>query len=477
MAREIRISTVARLLAAALVCAALGSSWGAARAANIGKTFTYQGSLSEGTTPATGLYDFRFWLYDAAVGGSGFGPVGVEDLQVTSGVFTAELDFGSNVWGLSRQFWIEVQVRPGISTGSYTVLPRQKLTPAPLAIGLAIPHYQSVSDGGTVFTMDNSGAGDGGRFSGGGTGNLLAYGIVGSTGSAASQSAGVLGQANAASGLTIGVSGQAVASPAGTGLVGKGSATGAYVEATNANNSSVGLYAVNSGAGSAIFATGNGSSREGATIRAENNQITSGMAGYFVNNSGFATAHFKNQNTGQVLWLEQTGTGHFIQAVGPTGTKFWVDANGVTHTKVLEILGGADLSERFDVAGQAVEPGTVVSIDPAREGGLVVCHEEYDHRVAGIVSGAGGVKPGMLMGQEGTAADGAHAIALTGRVYCRASAVNGPIRPGDLLTTSAVSGCAMRMSDPARGQGAVLGKAMGSLESGEGLILVLVGLQ
>ena len=83
----------------------------------------------------------------------------------------------------------------------------------------------------------------------------------------------------------------------------------------------------------------------------------------------------------------------------------------------------------------------------------------------------------MPMGQQGTVTDGAHAVALTGRVYCRATAANGPIAPGDLLTTSDVPGHAMRVDDPTRAQGAIIGKAMGSLEKGEGLVLVMVGLQ
>jgi len=72
---------------------------------------------------------------------------------------------------------------------------------------------------------------------------------------------------------------------------------------------------------------------------------------------------------------------------------------------VLEILGGADLSEQFDVKGinetLRPSPGMVVSIDKAKPGNLVISNKAYDKRVAGIVSGAGGVNPGMLMGQEG----------------------------------------------------------------------------
>jgi hypothetical protein len=119
----------------------------------------------------------------------------------------------------------------------------------------------------------------------------------------------------------------------------------------------------------------------------------------------------------------------------------------------------------------------VVCIDPASSGNLAVSQKAYDRTVAGIVSGAGGVKPGMLMGQKGTMADGEHPVALTGRAYCRADASNGPITPGDLLTTSDVAGHAMKVTDYERAQGAILGKAMSSLEEGRGLVLVLVSLQ
>ena len=78
----------------------------------------------------------------------------------------------------------------------------------------------------------------------------------------------------------------------------------------------------------------------------------------------------------------------------------------------------------------------------------------------------------------GSVADGEHPVALTGRVYCWADASHGPIQPGDLLTTSDVPGHAMRVTDdPARANGAILGKAMTSLSEGKGLVLVLVSLQ
>ena len=158
-----------------------------------------------------------------------------------------------------------------------------------------------------------------------------------------------------------------------------------------------------------------------------------------------------------------------------------VEVKGRIITSVLEITGGADLSEQFEIRGIGADlllsPGMVVSIDPDRPGDLVVSDRAYDRRVAGIISGAGGVKPGVLMGQSGSEADGGNPVALTGRVYCLADASDTPIEPGDLLTTSDAPGHAMKVTDYAMAQGAIIGKAMSSLEDGKGLVLVLVTLQ
>jgi hypothetical protein len=155
--------------------------------------------------------------------------------------------------------------------------------------------------------------------------------------------------------------------------------------------------------------------------------------------------------------------------------------NGTTEVDVLEITGGSDLSENFDILGTDPDlellPGMVVSIDPENPGCLAVSAEAYDRKVAGIVSGAGGIRPGMLMGQEGSVADGSNPVALTGRVYCLVDASYGEIQPGDLLTTSDTPGYAMKVSDHSRAHGAILGKAMSSLGQGRGLVLVLVTLQ
>lgn len=163
-----------------------------------------------------------------------------------------------------------------------------------------------------------------------------------------------------------------------------------------------------------------------------------------------------------------------------------INDDASVSVNVLHVASGADISERFavraDQAGQAGVaggplPGTVVSIDRVNPGELVVSSSAYDRRVAGIISGAGGLRTGMLLGQTGSIANGAHPVALSGRVYGWVDASAGAVEPGDLLTSSDRPGHAMKVVDHARSQGAILGKAMSSLKEGQGLVLILVSLQ
>ncbi len=152
-----------------------------------------------------------------------------------------------------------------------------------------------------------------------------------------------------------------------------------------------------------------------------------------------------------------------------------VEIEDLDGTTVLELGDGLDYAEGFDVAGgAAVEPGAVLVIDPAHPGELTLSTTAYDSRVAGIVAGAKGLGSGVKLG----AGSYDHDVALAGRVYCNVDATGGGVEPGDLLTTSATAGHAMKVIDRERAQGAILGKAMERLEEGrKGQILVLVTLQ
>ena len=152
---------------------------------------------------------------------------------------------------------------------------------------------------------------------------------------------------------------------------------------------------------------------------------------------------------------------------------------GRVITDELQITGGADLSEGFRLGRDSKEvvPGTVLVIAEGATGELVTSTRAYDSRVAGVVSGAGDVRPGLLMGQRNTIADGEVPVALTGRVYVRVDASESPVLAGDLLTTSATPGHAMKAVEVSRRPGAILGKALTGLQSGQGLVLTLVTLQ
>jgi len=97
--------------------------------------FTYQGKLVDNGAPASGTYDLEFRLFDAPAGGVQQGSsITADDVVVSSGIFTVSLDFGAAVFpGASR--WLEISVRPGASTGEFTLLtPRQPVTSTPYAV-------------------------------------------------------------------------------------------------------------------------------------------------------------------------------------------------------------------------------------------------------------------------------------------------------------------------------------------------------
>jgi len=146
--------------------------------------------------------------------------------------------------------------------------------------------------------------------------------------------------------------------------------------------------------------------------------------------------------------------------------------------RTLTLYGGADVAEPFQISNseREVPKGAVVIIDEENPGHLMLSQRAYDTRVAGVISGAGGVNPGIQLKQTGVL-EGGQDVALSGRVYVQADATSAPIKPGDLLTTSDTPGHAMKVTDPARAHGAILGKAMTKLERGRGLVLVLVTLQ
>jgi hypothetical protein len=106
-----------------------------ALAESYGTAFTYQGQLQHQGSAAQGEFDFTFTLFDVELDGTQVtAPIQWEDVLVTEGTFTVELDFGTFIQA-TDEYWLEISVRPGYSTESYTLLsPRQYLYPSPRSV-------------------------------------------------------------------------------------------------------------------------------------------------------------------------------------------------------------------------------------------------------------------------------------------------------------------------------------------------------
>jgi hypothetical protein len=153
----------------------------------------------------------------------------------------------------------------------------------------------------------------------------------------------------------------------------------------------------------------------------------------------------------------------------------FVNSGSVFVTKGDVVLQSGDCAEDFGVAMTAeVDPGTVMVLNG--NGELSVSDSAYNKRVAGVISGAGNYKPGLVLDRH-PEQEGRMPIALMGKVCCKVDARYGSVDVGDLLTTSPTPGHAMKAIDAQLAFGAVIGKALRPLEEGQGLIPVLVALQ
>ena len=271
---------------------------------------------------------------------------------------------------------------------------------------------------------------------------------------------------NSPDGNTVGVAGSSVSADGVWGT----SKSGNGVEGTSASGPGVSGSSQTGNGVSAISTSSNGIYAKGKTAGLFDGNVT--VNGDLSARSDISAASLKT--SGQVNAGSVTTAG--AVSAGSVTTSGNVTANDV-------ILTGADLAEDFSTAGVPIEPGTVVVIDDA--GALGQSSRAYDKRVAGVVSGAGSFKPGIVMDrarpdpEEVAAQFGGKrvSIALVGKVYCKVDAGYAPVEVGDLLTTSPTPGHAMRADDQTKAFGAVIGKALAPLASGTSLVPILVALQ
>lgn len=523
--RFVRLTLRARMFGVATTCL-LASAFPAFGQPT---SVTYQGQLKNGGSPANGAFDMSFSVFDADVAGNLVaGPLVFDgqggnppQMNITSGLFTATLDFGQGVFDGNPR-WLEVTV------SGTPLSPRQPITSAPYAQrsidaqSCNIASYANapwVPSGADLYYADGN----------------VGIGITAPT-------------AKLEIGGTPGVDG--IKFPDGTTQVsasalggGFWSANGSNIYSNNAGNTGIGtttplakLHVAGTmkingsntlefgagvpketSAGKIGYQTyGNFDSLDivGAGTTGANRKINFWNEGgaTFKGNIGIGTLAplsklditaigtgaellrftterpwiFRQTVTGPSTGLElysTSGQKQFqITAVSGTPVATFVadDAapklivNGTTVTKVLQIT-GADLAEKFPTSDCGA-PGTVMEIDPENPGLLRTSACSYNQRVAGVISGANNFPAGAILGHLPGNED-APPIALSGRVWTWCDATSSSIEPGDLLTTSSTPGHAMKAVDRDRSNGAVIGKAMTPLKSGLGLVLVLVNLQ
>jgi hypothetical protein len=452
-----------------------GTVWGAAvgRADQAGSAFTYQGRLIKDGTPVSGICStIIFRLYDVPTGGSQITAVSYLGVPISEdGLFTVNVDFGPGAFN-GQPRWLELNVACPPDDILTPLEGRQPVTPAPYAIkspgvsaaagspadavsidsagnvgiGTAVPNYplHVKAGSGSGIKIQHNGAGNFPQLRWTNAVDTLLAAI-----SVDSSNPDMRFYVDGADRMVVDSAGN-------VGIGTMSAASELHVKRTAAGDQSVITVESGPGAYAAIDFKESGETFWG--MGKDNNAafyIESQSAGFFTRR---LTIRGDSGNLG-------------IGVADPTHT---LDVNGA-----IRIRGGSDVAEPFNVHGVDVRPGMVVVIDAERVGEMRVADRPYDSAVAGVISGANGVQPGLMLHQEGTKADGQYPVALSGRVYCYADAdANGTIRPGDMLTTSGTPGHAMRVGPKDEAPpGAILGKAMSSLENGRGLVLVLVNLQ
>ena len=164
--------------------------------------------------------------------------------------------------------------------------------------------------------------------------------------------------------------------------------------------SGAGLFGIAKGNGAGVFAT----SANGEGVHGETNATNvSAVAGIELNpNSNAVAVYGEQRGSGAGLFGVAKGSGAGVFATSASGPAGYFQGD-VTVTGTVtandHVCAGGDCAEDFDVvASEQIEPGSVMVID--EDGYLKESREAYDKRVAGVVSGGGDYKPGILLDKK-----------------------------------------------------------------------------
>ncbi|MBI2843111.1 MAG: tail fiber domain-containing protein [Armatimonadetes bacterium] len=131
------------------------SIWAVAPVSAINTAFNYQGKLTDsGGAPLSGAYDLTFKLFDAETVGNQVGSdVVLNGVNVSGGLFTVELDFGTSAFDGSDR-WLEITV------GAETLSPRTKINSTPYAAHAGNVPWSGVTGSPTALPPSGPAGGD-----------------------------------------------------------------------------------------------------------------------------------------------------------------------------------------------------------------------------------------------------------------------------------------------------------------------------
>lgn len=344
------------------------------------------------------------------------------------------------------------------------------------------------ANGFAIVGINNSGRGvygeGSGRYGVGGFSDT-SYGVFGKSASGPGvlgegSYTGTVGVANASSLTAYGVYGKS-SSPAGYGVYGlndnDGNGVGGYgYNGVAGYGSNSGVYGETDGMGAhGVYGrnthTSSGYGVYGRGFRGVQGYTTSvgGVGGFFMDMN--TTASGTSVGVWAGSYCSDIFQGHELDANGNSSDRrFRVTYNGEVYADGNFHAGGADLAEMLPAA-DGLAAGDVLIVGP--DGKLARSSAAFATAVVGVYS----TQPGFVGGSsDNIDSTGKVPLAIVGIVPVKASAENGPIQPGDLLVASSTPGHAMK-AGPNPPIGSVIGKAFGALESGKGVIQMLVTLQ
>ena len=501
--------------------------------ATVTESITYQGKLADDSgSPVTGTVEMTFNLYESSSGGS---PIATDTrtVDVANGLFTTQIAADRKLFD-GRPLWLGIAVEDDDE-----MTPLQEIRPVPYALSLR-PGAWIVSDetglypltvrttwGGVALNVSTTGADSSGIFernSGKDSVGLFIWtsntnsdgiwvitddeqgdGVVVRTRGFKSKGLDVFSSGDASNAVNVTLSGGESVGISVTGThsletgvssLTRGDSSTAFNGITYGDGSNGATLRTSGNTSDGISVYTGGDTSNGITIETDgdesygidilthdpdsigvnietrapgSNAIRAKAGGY-----GTTAIHANSTNGNAIYAIAHGVHSYALSAYSDQSYGIYADGSdyGLYTPDKIRAAGSdypsADVAEFMPVDAD-MEPGTVMVIGPA--GTLQPSSAAYDTRVAGIVS----TEPAVSLGAKDAGNPGEAAIAVAGRVPCKVDASYGAIHAGDLLTTSDTPGYAMKATNPKIGT--ILGKAMGTLESGTGTIEVLVTLQ